>query len=132
LLRILVVDDHEAVRKGICAILSHRPDVEQCHEAGNGLEAIEKARELKPHLIVLDVTMPVMSGLTAARTLVRELPESLILLLTMHQSRQLVEEAKSMGIRGYVSKGDAGAKLLDAVDALLRGETFFPESIGVG
>jgi DNA-binding NarL/FixJ family response regulator len=126
LLRILVADDHEAVRKGIRAILSTRPDVEQCHEAANGLEAIEKARELKPDLIILDVTMPVMSGLMVARTLVKELPESLIVLLSMHEGKQVVEQAKSIGIRGYVSKADAGSKLLAAVDAVLGNQTFFP------
>ena len=75
-LRILIVDDHEAVRKGVCAILSARLDIEVCGEAVNGKEAIEKTKELKPDLIILDVTMPVLNGFDAAREIRKILPAS--------------------------------------------------------
>jgi two-component system response regulator NreC len=126
-LRILVADDHEAVRKGVCAILSSREDVEICGEAENGKEAIEKAQSLRPDLIVLDITMPVLSGFEAAREIRNILPHVPILILSMHDSSQLIEEAKKIGVQGYVTKNQVGATLLRAVDALLRKETFFPE-----
>jgi DNA-binding NarL/FixJ family response regulator len=131
-LRILVADDHEAVRKGVCTILSSRADVEICGEAENGKAAIEKALELRPELIILDITMPVLSGFEAAREIRKALPDVAILILSMHESNQLIEEAKKLGVQGYVTKTQVGATLLQAVDTLLRKETFFPQRFGNG
>jgi DNA-binding NarL/FixJ family response regulator len=131
-LRILVADDHEAVRKGVCAILSSRADVEICGEAENGKDAIEKAIALKPELIILDITMPVLSGFEAAREIRKTLPDIAILILSMHESNQLIEEAKKIGVQGYVTKTQVGATLLQAVDTVLRKETFFPQRFGNG
>jgi two-component system, NarL family, nitrate/nitrite response regulator NarL len=128
-LRILVVDDHESVRKGVCVILGTRGDIEVCGEACNGQEAIDKAQELTPDLVILDITMPVLSGIDAAEEIRRTLPHVPILFLSMHQGRQIIAEAKRIGVRGYVRKSDAAATLLNAVDALLRNERFFPEGI---
>jgi DNA-binding NarL/FixJ family response regulator len=125
-LRILVADDHESVRKGVCVILGTRDDIEVCGEASNGQEAIDKAHELKPDLIILDITMPVLSGIDAAEAIRKTLPHVPILFLSMHQSRQIITEAKRIGVRGYVRKSDAAATLLNAVDAILRNEPFFP------
>jgi DNA-binding NarL/FixJ family response regulator len=127
LLRILIADDHEAVRKGVCAILGSRVDVEVCGEAENGKEAIEKANALKPDLIILDITMPVLSGFDAAREIRKTLPHVPILILSMHESNQLVEEAKKIGVQGFVTKTQVGSTLLLGVDTLLRNQTFFPE-----
>jgi len=126
-LRILIADDHEAVRKGVCAILGSREDIEICGEAENGKEAIEKAKILKPDLVILDITMPVLSGFDAAREIRKTLPEAPILILSMHESSQLIEEAKKIGVQGYVTKTQVGSTLLSAVDTLLRKQTFFPE-----
>ena len=126
--RILVADDHEAVRKGVCAILASRLDVEVCGEASNGQEAIVKAHDLKPDLIILDITMPVLSGLDAARVIRLTLPELPILLLTMHEGKHIIEDAQKIGIEGFVYKSDASASLLAAVDAVLRNEPFFPKT----
>jgi len=126
-LRILIADDHEAVRKGVCAILSAREDVQICGEAENGKDAIEKAHALKPDLLILDITMPVLSGFEAAREIRKTLPHLPILILSMHESNQLIEEAKKIGVQGYVTKTQVGGTLLQAVDALLRKDTFFPE-----
>ncbi|MDP9339723.1 MAG: response regulator transcription factor [Acidobacteriota bacterium] len=126
-MRILIADDHEAVRKGVCAILSSRIGVEICGEAENGKEAIEKAQALTPDLIILDITMPVLSGFEAAREIRKIFPHLPILILSMHESNQLIEEAKKIGVQGYVTKTQVGSTLLQAVDALLRKETFFPE-----
>lgn len=125
-MRILIADDHEAVRRGVCAILLSRDGTEVCGEAVNGQDALEKARKLSPDLIVLDVTMPVMGGLEAAKQIHKMLPETPILIFSMHESQQLVDEAKRVGARGYVTKSQAGSKLLQAVNALSHGRTFFP------
>jgi two-component system response regulator NreC len=125
--RILVADDHEAVRKGVCAILGTRLDIEVCGEAANGEEAIAKAHTLKPDLIILDITMPVLSGLDAARVIRLTIPDLPILLLTMHEGKHIIEDARKIGIEGFVCKSEASATLLAAVDALLRDEAFFPE-----
>src|ERR1700688_3700614 len=125
-LRILVADDHESVRKGVCVILGTRDDIEVCGEAANGREAIDKALELKPDLIILDITMPIVSGIDAAEMIRKTLPSVPILFLSMHQSKQIIAEAKRVGVQGYVKKSDAAATLLHAVDALLRNEPFFP------
>jgi DNA-binding NarL/FixJ family response regulator len=125
-LRILVADDYESVRKGVCVILGTRGDIEVCGEASNGREAIAKALELKPDLIILDVTMPVVNGIDAAEVIRKSLPRVPILFLSMHESRQIIAEAKRIGVRGYVRKSDAAATLLSAIDALLRDELFFP------
>ena len=125
-LRVLIADDHVAVRKGVCAILSSRLDIEVCGEAANGKEAIEKAMELKPDLIILDVTMPVMNGLDAAREIVKILPNTPVLMLSMHENKQIIAEAKSIGAKGYVTKMQASEALLRAVDALMTDQIFYP------
>ena len=128
-MRILIVDDHEAVRKGVCSILSSRLDIEVCGEAVNGKEAIEKAKELRPDLVILDITMPVLNGFDAAREIRKILPEARILMFSMHESKQLLEEAKKLGVHGYLTKTRGSDALLRAVDALSGNQTFFPEPV---
>jgi two-component system nitrate/nitrite response regulator NarL len=126
-MRCLLVDDHESVRAGVTAILSSRPNLEVCGEATNGREAIEKAKELQPDLIILDVTMPVMDGINSAKEIRAFLPDVPILFFSMHDGVYLVHEAKMAGVQGFVSKTDARANLLDAVDALANKQTYFPD-----
>jgi two-component system NarL family response regulator len=126
-MRILIADDHEAVRKGVCSILAARQDLEVCGEASNGQEAIETALELKPDLVILDINMPVLGGFGAATELHRIMPDVPILFFTMNESGQFIREAKLIGVQGFVSKDRAGTVLLQAVDAVLRKETFFPQ-----
>ncbi len=125
-LRILIVDDHETVRKGVSSILETRKDVEVCGEASNGQEGVEKASQLNPDLIVLDVTMPVLDGFSAARQIRAILPEVAILILSMHAGHSIIREAQQAGVQGFVSKSDTGQQLLRAVGAVLQGQTFFP------
>jgi DNA-binding NarL/FixJ family response regulator len=125
-LRILVVDDYEAVRKGICAILSSRLDIEVCGEAANGREAIQKARELNPDLIILDITMPLLDGKSAAREIRKFMPDVPILFFSMHDSEQVMQQARAIGVQGFVIKTQAAKTLLNAVDALINKQTFFP------
>jgi DNA-binding NarL/FixJ family response regulator len=126
-MRCLLVDDHESVRMGVAAILSSRPNIEVCGEAVNGREAVEKARELKPDLIILDVNMPVLDGIHSAKEIRTFLPDVPILFFSMHDGVYLVHEAKMAGVQGLVSKTDARATLLDAVDALAKKQTYFPD-----
>jgi len=125
-LRILVADDQEAVRKRVCATLITRSDFVVCGEAANGKEAVEKAKTLNPDLIILDITMPVMNGLDAARAIQSFSPNTPIVILSVHKSKQLVEEARRIGVRGYVTKEEAVQNLIPAADAVLRKQTFFP------
>jgi DNA-binding NarL/FixJ family response regulator len=125
-LRILVADDLETVRKRVCSTLTSRADFEVCGEAVNGKDAVEKAKALHPDLIILDITMPELNGFEAARMIRKISPETPILILSVHKSRQLIEEAKKIGVRGYVMKADAGQDLVNAVDTVLQNQTFFP------
>jgi DNA-binding NarL/FixJ family response regulator len=126
LVRIVVADDQEIVRMRVVATLMSRGDLEVCAEATNGKEAVEKVKELNPDLVILDITMPELNGLDAARQIRVLNPNLPILMLSVHKSRQVVEEAKKIGVRGYLTKGDAIQKLLLAVDTVLQNETFFP------
>jgi two-component system nitrate/nitrite response regulator NarL len=125
--RILVADDQEAVRERVCAALTSQKGFEVCAEASNGKEAVEKAKELDPDLILLDITMPVLNGLDAARMIRTFAPETPIVILSVHKSRQLMEEARKIGVQGYVTKGEAVQKLIQAVETVRQNETFFPE-----
>lgn len=128
-LRIIVADDHEVVRQGIRAVLQSQPDWEVCGEAGNGREAVEKTEELKPDIVVLDVAMPEVSGLTAVREILQMLPDTKILMLTMHESEQVIREVLEAGAHGYLLKSDAGRDLVSAVTALHRNKRFFTSKV---
>jgi DNA-binding NarL/FixJ family response regulator len=97
-----------------------------CAEATNGREAIEKTQELKPDLIILDITMPELNGLDAARMIKQFSPDTPILILSVHKSRQLTKEAQMIGVNGYISKAEASQDLINAVDAVRKKLTFFP------
>jgi DNA-binding NarL/FixJ family response regulator len=125
--RILIADDHETVRKGICFILESHVGVEVCGEATNGREAVQKAIELRPDLIILDVTMPELDGLSAARQIKVALPDVPILILSMHMGSGMIKEAQRAGAQGFVTKAEAATVLLEAVDTVLRGQDFFQE-----
>jgi DNA-binding NarL/FixJ family response regulator len=124
--QILIADDREAIRKQVRLILTSRPNLEVCAEAADGKEAVEKTRELNPDLVILDITMPILNGLDAARVIKGFAPDIPILVLTVHKSRQLMQEAQKIGVQGYVTKAEASQTLLHAVDAVLQKRTFFP------
>jgi DNA-binding NarL/FixJ family response regulator len=119
-LRMLVADDHEVVRKGLCALLQERPGWEVAAEASDGREAVRRAKEVNPDIAVLDIAMPTLNGLEATRQITRSLAKTSVLVLTMHESDSLVREALDAGARGYVLKTDAGKDLVGAVEALRR------------
>lgn len=119
-LRILIADDHDLYRRGVRSLLAGRNDCQVCGEAENGLEAVEKTRELKPDLVILDITMPVLDGLSAARQIKESSPDTLILILTMHSTKEYMESMSTIGVRGYIEKGRAGDALMRAIDAIVE------------
>ena len=123
--RILVVDDHDVVRRGVRALLESQSGVEACAEAANGLEALEHIKKNKTDLVVLDLTMPEMNGLDAARAIRQTSPETEVLILSMHFSEEIAREVLRVGARGYVLKSDANSELIAAVQRLRQGKPFF-------
>jgi DNA-binding NarL/FixJ family response regulator len=123
--KILIVDDHEVVRQGVRSILSERPDWEVCAEAVNGDEAVLAATTLRPDVVIMDVTMPGMSGLEAAARIVAAVPETRILIFTMHESGRIADDVREARAHGYVEKSQAARDLVLAAQRLLSGDTFF-------
>jgi DNA-binding NarL/FixJ family response regulator len=123
--RILIVDDHEIVREGIRTLLTRsRPDWNICGEAPNATEALEKVKNLEPDIVILDITMPGMSGLEAAVRINKLGVRSKILIFTMHESERLAKEVRDVGARGYVLKSQAARDLVQAIERILAGGTF--------
>ena len=107
-LRVLVADDHEIVRRGLCSLIKEHPGWEVAAEAADGREAVEKTRELKPDVTVMDISMPAMNGLEATRQIVKDHPGTKVLVLTMHESDPLIRDVLDAGARGFLLKTDAG------------------------
>ena len=125
--QILIADDSRAVRRSLHGLLEQNPNWKVCAEAVDGPDAIAKAQQFKPDVIVLDFFMPGMTGVEAARVLSRLLPSTPILLFTFYITAQLVEQAKSAGIRGVAQKSDT-SEVVRGIEALLRDETFFNDN----
>ena len=127
--RILIADDHELFRRGVAAELTQVPGWVVAAEATNGRDAVALAASLRPDIVVLDLTMPELNGLEAARQIVLADPSARILILTAHESEQLVREVLSAGAQGYVLKSDAGRTLITALQALVEGGSFFTSNV---
>jgi DNA-binding NarL/FixJ family response regulator len=127
-IRILIADDHDVVRQGVRAVLEAEPEWIVCGEASSGREAVAKAVELRPEVVVLDISMPDLNGLEATRQIRAAVPAK-ILILTVHESDQVVTEVLAAGADGYVLKTDAGRKLVEAIRALLQDQRFFTEQV---
>jgi DNA-binding NarL/FixJ family response regulator len=127
--RILLADDHEIVRRGLCALLRAQPEWEVCGEASNGREAVEKALKLKPEVVILDIGMPTLNGLEATRQILKVNPQIKVLILTLHDSDQVVQEVLNAGARGFLLKSDAARDLVAAVEALRRDKIYFTPKV---
>jgi len=124
-MRILLADDHEAVRRGMRALLETQDGWKICGEAENGQEAFEKTKTLKPDIVILDISMPILSGFGAAKLIKERFPELPILAYSMYRSEAFLEEARRIGLGGYVAKSEDGPTLLMAVDAVQNHRSFF-------
>ena len=124
-LRILLADDHEIVRRGLCALLQKREGWEVCGEASDGREAVEKAMQLKPDVVIVDIGMPNLNGLDATRQLLQRDPNFKVIELTVTDADQVIREALDAGARGFVLKSDAARDLVSAVEALQSKRMFF-------
>jgi CheY-like chemotaxis protein len=122
--RVLVVEDYAPFRRFVCSTLGKRPELQIVGEASDGLEAVQKAEELRPDLIVLDVGLPALNGIEAARRIRKLSPKSKILFVSQESSADVVQEALRLGALGYVVKSHAGSELLAAVEAVQQGRQF--------
>ena len=131
-IRVLVVDDLEPFRRFVCSKLEQRPDLQVIGEALDGLEAVRKAQELQPDLILLDIGLPKLDGLEAAKRIRQVAPDAAIIFLTQNRDRDVVRAALRTGARGYVLKTDAGSELLTGVARVLGGDDFVSSGINGG
>jgi DNA-binding NarL/FixJ family response regulator len=129
---VLVVDDYEPFRRFICSTLRKRPELQIVGETADGLEAVHKAEELQPDLIVLDIGLPSLSGIEAARQIRKLSPKSKILFISQESSADVVQEALALGALGYVVKAHAASELLAAVGAVLQDRQFISRRRGAG
>jgi DNA-binding NarL/FixJ family response regulator len=127
--RILIVDDFEPWRRAVCSILQQDKDLKVICQGSDGLEAVQKSTELQPDLILLDIGLPNLNGMEAARQIRKASPGSRIIFLTSYDDPELVQEALRIGALGFVIKSDAASDLLRAVRAVLRNQRFVPQRL---
>jgi DNA-binding NarL/FixJ family response regulator len=127
--RILIADDHELIRRGLVSALADRPEWSIVAEAADGRQACEMAAQLTPDIAVLDLTMPELNGLDVTRQLRVSTPKTRILIVTAHESEQLIRDVLDAGAMGYVLKSDAGRVLVQAIEALLDERPFFTSKV---
>ena len=127
--RVLIVDDHAFIRRGIQAILNASPDWELCGEAENGIAAIRSAKELQPDVIIMDVSMPELNGIEATRAIHQVQPNIKIVLLTLHESAELVRSAFRAGAQGYLLKSEAEPELLRALRVVTGEGTYISPKV---
>ena len=130
-IRIVIVDDHELARRGLRSVLANNPDLQVIAEIASGEEAVQRVGELHPDIILLDITLPKMSGIEAASSIHRESPNSRVIFVSQHDSVLLAKDAMRAGGSAYVVKSDAGRDLLSAIAAVQEGKTFVSRSLRV-
>jgi DNA-binding NarL/FixJ family response regulator len=128
-IRVLLVDDHEVARRGIRSVLSSDANLNVVAETADGEEAVKKAKELHPAIVLLDISLPGISGIQAARQIQVVSPDSRIIFLSQHDSIQIAKDALSVGAHAYVVKSDAGRDLLTAIEAANEGRTFVSRTL---
>ncbi|MDP2336358.1 MAG: response regulator transcription factor [Bacteroidota bacterium] len=128
-IRILIADDHQLFREGIVTLLSASPQIEIVDQAENGQEAIEKAKKLKPDIVIMDLSMPVINGVDATRILHKELPGIRVLALSMHCDKHYIKEALEAGVSGYLFKNCTYDQLIEAINTVYQGEKYLSAKI---
>jgi len=128
-IRIIVADDHTIVRQGITRLLQDQPDLEVVGEAINGRMAVEKAQALRPDVIIMDIAMPLLNGIEAAKRIRKDLPNTKILILSMYSHDYYIHELLETGISGYLLKESSGRDIITAIHAAMKNETFLSPSI---
>jgi len=128
-LKLLLADDHEIVRQGLRSMLEAQRDCVVVGEAADGRQAVAMTKELNPDIVILDIGMPSLNGLEAARQILKIRPQTKVLILTMHESDSVIREVLDAGARGYILKTDAGRDLVSAVESLRRNKTFFTSRV---
>jgi DNA-binding NarL/FixJ family response regulator len=123
--KILVADDHAMIRKIVTTTLAQEKHFEVVGEAENGLDAVRKAEALKPNVVILNVTMPVLDGFEAARQIRKKLPQVAIVILSSNADKRFIEEAKKIGVKAYIPKNEAAVALVRAVEAAIKNEDFY-------
>ena len=131
IVHILLADDHPLVRRGIRELLELQPGWKVVGEAATGREAVEKAKSLKPDVVILDITMPEMNGLEATREILKAAPKTEVLILSLHESELLVHQILEAGASGYVLKSDAEGTLVEGVEAVRKHRAFFTSEIAL-
>jgi PAS domain S-box-containing protein len=129
-LRVLIVDDHEVVRRGVRSLLLSRADIDICGEAEDGREAIQKAQELKPDVVVMDISMPRLNGLEATRDIAHILPQTKIIIVSQHDIPEMMKQAFSLGAHAYVVKSALSHQLITALEKVQKGNTVSPDIYG--
>ena len=124
-LRILIADDHDLMRRGLKTLVESHPGWQVCDEAHTGREAIAKAEQAKPDIVILDISMPELNGLEAAKSIRKASPKTEILILSLHYSDQLIREILDAGVRGYIMKSDPDGELINALEKLANHKPFF-------
>lgn len=128
-IRILIADDHQLFREGIVNLLSASPQIEVVAQAENGQEAIEKAKKLKPDIVIMDIGMPILNGVDATRILYEELAETRVMMLSMHSDKFYVKKALEAGAYGYLFKNCTYDQLIEAVNSVSRGKKYLSDKI---
>jgi DNA-binding NarL/FixJ family response regulator len=128
-LRILLADDHAMVREGLRLLINSQPHLQVIGEAGDGREALRKARELKPDIVVMDLTMPELNGLQATENLVADVPGIKVIALTVHEDAHYMRQLIRAGADGYVLKRAAAEQLIEAIDAVAHGGVYFDATL---
>ncbi len=129
MLRVFVADDHEVVRRGICALLTSHSGWEVCGEASDGREAVDSVGDLKPDIVILDISMPGLNGLEATRQILQRNPEQKVAILSITDSEQMIQEVLKAGAKAYILKSDAAKDLIVAVEALQCNKPYFNSRI---
>jgi DNA-binding NarL/FixJ family response regulator len=128
-IRILITDDHQLFREGIMNLLAASPQIEIVGQAENGQEAIEKAKMLKPDIVIMDLTLPIINGVDATRILHKELPQTKVLVLSMHAEKNYIKEALEAGAFGYLFKDCTYDQLIDAINTVYQGKKYLSNKI---